>query len=295
MSNRTTCHALHFLNIDFKVTLFTLLFLLHQEALLFLFTFCYKGGVICISEVVAVLLWLFICSFFLDATYKWPIEGEKVEAVTDFIFLGSKITADGDCRHEIKRRLLLGRKATTNLDNVLKSRDITLLKKVHIVKAMGFPSGHVHMWELDHKEGWVLKNWCFRTVVLKTLESPLDCKEIKLVSSKENQPWIFIGRTDAEAEASILWPPDAKNWLIGKDPDAGTDWKQKEKRTGKDEMAGCLTDSMDMYLSKLQETVKNRRAWCGTVHGVAKSWTRLSDSTSKIMQYMSFSDLLHLA
>ena len=95
------------------------------------------------------------------------------------------------------------------------------------------------MWELDHKEGWALKNWCFWTVVLeKILESPLDCKEIKLVNSKGNQSWIFPGRTDTEAEAPILWPPDAKSWLIGKDPDAGKDWRQKEKAAVEDEMVG---------------------------------------------------------
>ena len=95
------------------------------------------------------------------------------------------------------------------------------------------------MWELDYKESWALKNWCFRTVVLeKTLESPLDCKEIQPVDPKGNQSWIFIGKTDAEAETPILWPPDAKNWLIGKDPDAGKDWRQEEKRMTKDEMVG---------------------------------------------------------
>ena len=133
-----------------------------------------------------------------------------------FIFLGSKITTDGDCSHEIKRRLLLGRKAITNLDSILKSRDITLPTKVHLVKAMVFP---VVMYgcELDYKESWAPKNLCFWTMVLeKTLESPLDCKEIQPVHPKGNQSWIFIERTDAEAETSILWAPDAKNWLTGK-------------------------------------------------------------------------------
>ena len=120
------------------------------------------------------------------------------------IFLGSKITADGDCSYEIKTCLLLGRKAMTSLDSALKSRNITLLKKVHIVKAMIFFSSHVWMWELDHKEGWVLKNWCFLIVVLeKAPESPLDYK-IKTVNPKGYQPWIFIGRTDAKVEAPIL-------------------------------------------------------------------------------------------
>ena len=104
-------------------------------------------------------------------------------------------------------------------------------------QSYGFLSSHIQMWELDHKEDWVLKNWRFQTMVLeKTLEGPLDSKEIKPVNPKENQSWIFTGRTDAEAEAPILWPPDAKNWLIWKDPDAGKDWRQKEKRVAEDEI-----------------------------------------------------------
>ena len=106
-------------------------------------------------------------------------------------------------------------------------------------QSYGFSSSHVWMWELDHKESWMLKNWCFWTVVLeKTLESALDCKEIQPVHPKGNQSWIFIGRTDANTEALILWPPDVKNWLIGKDPDAGKDWSQEEKGTTEDEMTG---------------------------------------------------------
>ena len=109
--------------------------------------------------------------------------------------------------------------------------------KVQLVKVMIFFSSHIWMWELDHKESWALKNWCFWTMVLETtLESPLDCKETKPVHLKGNQSWIFIGRTDVEAETPILWPPDWKNWLIGKDPDAGKDWRQKDKRTTEDEM-----------------------------------------------------------
>ena len=147
-----------------------------------------------------------------------------METVTDFILGGSKITADGDCSHEINRCLLLGGIAVTNLDSILKSRDITLPTKVHLVKAIFFSSSHVWMWELNHKESWALKNGCFWPVVLKkTLESFLDYKEIQPVHPKGNQSWIFIGRTDAEAGAPILWPPDVKNRLTGKDPDAGKD------------------------------------------------------------------------
>ena len=140
------------------------------------------------------------------------------------ISLGSKVTADGDYSHEIKRHLLLRRKTMTNLDSIVKSRDIT--NKGPSSQSYAFSSSHVWMWELDYKESWAPKNWCFWTVVLeKTLESPLDCKEIKLVNHKGNQSWIFIGRTDAEAETPVLWTPDAKNWLIGKDPNAGKDWR----------------------------------------------------------------------
>ena len=159
-----------------------------------------------------------------------------METVRDFIFLGFKIAADGDCSHEIKRRLLFGRKAITSLDSVLKRWDITWPTKVCLVKAVCFPKW---IWELEYKESWVLKDWRFWTVVLeKTLASALDCKEIKPVHSKGNQSWIFIGRTDVEAETPILWPPDAKNWLIGKDSDAGRDWGQEEKGMTEDEMAG---------------------------------------------------------
>ena len=167
----------------------------------------------------------------------WPTDGEARQIVTDFIFLGSKITADGDCSHETKICLLLGRKAMIKLDSVLKSRDITLLTKVHIVKAMIFSSSHVWMWELDHKEGWALKNWCFWTVLLeKSLKNSLDSKGITPVNSKWNQCLIFIGGTDDEAEAAILWPPDTKSWIFGKDLDAGKDWRQKEKEMTEDNM-----------------------------------------------------------
>ena len=125
----------------------------------------------------------------------------------------------------------------TNRDGILKGRDIT--DKGPSCQSYGFSSSHVWMWKLDHKESWVPKNWHFWTVVLeKTLESPLDCKEIQPVHPKGNQSWIFIGRTDAEAEEPILWPPDVNNWLIRKDPDAGKDWRQEEKGMTGDEMVG---------------------------------------------------------
>ena len=133
---------------------------------------------------------------------SWQIDGETVETVTDFIFLGSKISTDGDCSHEIKRCLLLGRKAMTNLDSILKCRDITLPTKVRLIKAMVFP---VVMYGC---ESWIIK----KAVVLeKTLESPLDCKEIQPVHSEGDQPWDFFGRNDAKAETPVLWSPHAKS------------------------------------------------------------------------------------
>ena len=167
---------------------------------------------------------------------SWQIDGETTETFLfpDRLFWGgSKITTDGDCSHEIKRCLLLGRKAMTNLDSILKSRDIA--NKGPSSQSYGFSSSR--MWELGLWESWAPKNWCFWTVVLeKTLESPLDCKEIQPVHPQGNQSWIVIARTDAEIP--ILWPPDAKNWLLGKDPDARKDWKQEEKGTAEDEMVG---------------------------------------------------------
>ena len=156
--------------------------------------------------------------------------GRKMETVTDFIFLGSKITVDGDCSLKIKRRLLLERKVMTNLDTIFKRQRHYFANKGPSSQGYGFSRGQVWMWELGCEESWVPKNWCFSTVVLEmTLESPLDFKEIQPVHPKGDQSWVLIGRTDAEAETPILWPPHAKSWLVGKDSDAGREWGQKEK------------------------------------------------------------------
>ena len=170
---------------------------------------------------------------------SWQIDGETMETVTDFIFLDSKINACGDCSHEIKRFLLLRRKSMTNLDSILKSRDITLPTKVHLVKALGFflvVTYGCESWTIKKAECWridAFELWCWGRLL-----SPLDCKEIKPVNPKGNQSWVFIGRTDAEAETPILWPPDVKNWLIWENPDAGKDRRWEEKGTTEVEMFG---------------------------------------------------------
>ena len=166
---------------------------------------------------------------------SWQIDGETV---SDFILGGSRITADGDCSCEIK--MLASQKESYDepRQHIKKQRHY-FAKKDPSGYGYDFSSSYVWMWELDHKESWELKNWCYWTVVLeKTLESPLDCKEIQQVHPKGNQSWIFNGRTDVDPEIPILWLPDVKSWLIGKDPDAGKDWGQKEKGTTEDEMVG---------------------------------------------------------
>ena len=210
---------------------------------------------------------------------SWQIEGEKVDAETDCFFLGSKITMDGDCNHEIRRWLLLGRKAMTNLDDVLGSKDTTLPTKV------------IRWWELDRKEGRRPKNWNLQSLVLeKTLESPLDSTEIKPVNLKGNQPWIFISRSDAEAP--ILWPPVVTSWPFGKVPDAEKDWGQQEKRASEDEMAGwhhwCNRHELGQTWGD-----DEGQGQCVALHGVANSQTQLGDwtTTTRLLEYIEQSSL----
>ena len=179
---------------------------------------------------------------------SWQIDGETKQWQT---FSGSKITADGDCSLEM---LYAPWKKSYDQprQHIKKQRDYVAHKYLSS-QSYGFSSSHVWMWELDYKERWPPRNWCFWTVVLeKTLESPLDCKEIQPVYPKGNQSWIIIGRTDTEAETPILWPPDAKNWLIGKDPDAGKDWRWEEMGRQKIRWLDGIPDSMDMSLSNFQ-------------------------------------------
>ena len=212
----------------------------------------------------------------------WQIEGEKVKVVTDFLFLGSKITEDVDCSHEIRRQLLLGRKAMTNLDRVLKSRDITLLTKVGI----GLSSGQVQLWELDHKEDRMPDNWCLWVVVLeKTPESPLESKKIKLVNLKENQSWILVGRTDAEIETPVFWSSDAYSWLTGEVPDEGKDWGQ-QKRVSEDEMAGWHHWLIEHKLGQTSGDGEGQRPWHAVVHGIT-----MSDMTGQLNSNNSLGDL----
>ena len=178
---------------------------------------------------------MWFANIFSGLITSWEIDGETV---SDFILGGSKITADGDCSHEIKRSLLLGRKVMSNIDSIFKSRGITLPTKVHLVKAMVFPVVicEYESWMVKKAEHWKIdafELWCWRRLL-----SPLDCKEIQPVLLKGDQSWVFIGRTEAEAETPILWPPHEKSWLIGIDTKVGKNWGWEEKGTTEDEMAG---------------------------------------------------------
>ena len=211
------------------------------------------------------------------------IEGEKVETVTEFIFLSFKITVDGDWNLEIKSHLLLLRKADKPRQ-CFKKQSHHFVDKGPYNQSYGFSNSHVWMWELDHEEGWVLKNWCFWIVLEKTLESLLDCKEIKPVNSKGNQLWIFIWRT--YAETPVFWPPIQRANLLKKTLMLGKIEGRRIRGWQSMRWLDDITDSKGIHLSKLQETVKNRKAWCAAVHGVTKSGTRLNDWTITRFQIM---------
>ena len=200
-----------------------------------------------------------------------PITSWKIDrnnGNSDRLYFGvSKITAHGDYSQNLKDPCSLEAKLWHPRGDIKKLRHYFANKGLYS-ESYGFSFTHGQMWELTHKEGWAPMNWCFWAMVLnKTLESPLDCKEIKSVNPKENQPWICIGRTDVEAEPPIFWVLIVKSWLIGKDPDAGKDWGQEEKGTAEMRWSDGITCSVDVNLSKLLDMLKDRKAWCVAVHG----------------------------
>ena len=207
---------------------------------------------------------------------SWKIDGETVETVRDFIFLDSKIRGSKiHCRWWLQPWNLLAprKKRYDQPRQHMKTQRYYFANKDPFSKSYGFSSSHVWTWELDHKEGWAPKNWCFWTVVLeKTLESSLDCKEIKPVNTKGNQPWMLIGRTNAAAETPILWPPNVKSQC----------WERlKAGREGDDRGWDVWMASLTQWtgLSKLWEMVKDREPWHAAVRGVAKNRTQLSNWT----------------
>ena len=207
------------------------------------------------------------------------IDGEIMERVRDFVLGGSKITAGGDCSHDIKM-LAPWKKSYDQPRQHIKKQRHYFANKGPYSQSYGFSSSPLWMWELNYKESWALKSWCFWIVMLENnLESPLDCKKIQPVNPKVNQSWTFIGRSDAKAETPLLWSPDVKNWLTGKDLHAGKVWRQEEKGTMEDEMVGWHHQLDGHEFKQSLGVVLDRTAWHAAVHGVAKSRTWLRDWT----------------